>query len=82
MPLASFVEFNGGISVDDLSDLNIHWKEGARNVTIIAKDQDTGLTPSGINYNITQFDGSIAKSLDEQYNFEDRNPDKEDRFFP
>jgi hypothetical protein len=76
------IDTNGEISVDELTDLNIHWKDEAKTVTINAKDSDTGLTPSGVNYNITQFDGSIARSLDEQYNFSDLITDSDDRLFP
>lgn len=76
------IDTSSEISVDELTDLNIHWKDAPKKVTINVTDTDTGLTPSSIYYNITQFDGSLARSLDEQYNFSDLITDSDDRLFP
>ncbi len=63
------------ISLQDIPDLDIHWKEGIKTGSLIALDPATGSTPSGLNYNITEYDGTLARELDEQYNFEYGRPD-------
>lgn len=73
---------DGRLKLDDVPDMNIHWKEEPRSGSLIAKDPETGLTPDGLDYNITTFDGSLARSLDEQYNFQISRNDNYDNLVP
>jgi hypothetical protein len=72
----------GRLKLDDVPDMNIHWKEEPRSGSLIAKDPVTGLTPDDMSYDVAEFDGSLAKSLDDQYNFHVSRNDQYDAQIP